>query len=111
MAEEISGYEGMKQILNSGIPDAVFCTSDLRALGAIRAIQETGLRVPDDIAVMGFDDLPFAEMSNIPLTTIQQPLYKMSERTVDIFDRIYRGETDLPKIYSLKGKLIKRASA
>ena len=111
MTEEISGYEGMKQILNSGIPEAVFCTSDLRAIGAIQAIRETGLRVPEDVAVVGFDGLPLAELYQTPLTTIHQPFLKMAEHTVDIFNQIESKGAVSDHIFSLKGELIKRDSA
>lgn len=111
MTEEISGYEGMKQILNSGVPDAVFCTSDLRAIGAIKAIQEEGYRVPEDIAVVGFDGLPLAELTNVPITTIQQPFLQMAEHTVDIFNRLESQEKSVNSIYSLDGELIIRDSA
>ncbi len=111
MTEEISGYEGMKQILNTSVPDAVFCTSDLRAIGAIRAIQEAGFKIPGDIAVVGFDGLPMAELYHIPITTIQQPFLQMAEHTVDIFNRIERQESSIEKIHSLNGELIQRSSA
>lgn len=111
MTEEISGYEGMKQILNTNVPDAVFCTSDLRAIGAIRAIQEAGYRVPGDIAVIGFDGHPMAELYNIPITTIQQPFLQMAEHTVNIFNRLERQESAINNIVSLDGELIQRDSA
>ena len=52
--------------------DAVFVTSDLMAVGAINVIQDNGKRVPSDIAVVGYDDLPIARFNNLPLTTIRQ---------------------------------------
>ena len=54
--------------------DAVFTNSDLTAIAAIHAIQERGKRVPEDIAVVGYDDLPIALYNNLPLTTIRQNL-------------------------------------
>jgi DNA-binding LacI/PurR family transcriptional regulator len=56
--------------LNTGVT-AVFISNDTVALGAMAAIREAGLTVPDDIAVVGFDDLPFSSYTNPPLTTIQ----------------------------------------
>ncbi|HZQ06522.1 MAG TPA: substrate-binding domain-containing protein, partial [Anaerolineae bacterium] len=55
-------------------PRAVFCASDAMALGALRALREVGKRVPKDIAVVGFDDLPFAARTEPPLTTVRQPI-------------------------------------
>lgn len=54
--------------------DAVFVNSDLMAIAAINVIQESGKRVPEDIAVVGYDDLPIATYNNLPLTTIRQDL-------------------------------------
>ncbi|WP_102128011.1 LacI family DNA-binding transcriptional regulator [Deinococcus planocerae] len=59
---------------------AVFASSDELALGVMSAAFKRGLRVPDDLSVMGFDDLPLAEMSLPPLTTVRQPLYGMGRR-------------------------------
>jgi LacI family transcriptional regulator len=66
-----SGYEQMKKLLDlSEPPDAVVASSDMNAVGAILAIEEAGLRVPEDIAVVGFDDAPFAELLRPALTTV-----------------------------------------
>lgn len=72
---DISGYLGMKRLL-SHRPDAVFAASDAMAFAAMRAIQEAGLCIPEDIAVVGFDDIPPAATSNPTLTTIRQPIQK-----------------------------------
>ena len=58
-------------------PDAVFVASDAMALGALRALRETNLRVPEDIAITGFDDMPFAARTDPPLTTVRQPIQRM----------------------------------
>jgi len=68
-----SGIAAMRQLLKQASDlDAVFACSDFMALGAIQAIQDSGKRVPDDIAVVGYDDLPVALYNNLPLTTIRQ---------------------------------------
>jgi LacI family transcriptional regulator len=68
-----SGYAAMVQLLNSGTPiTAVFAGNDEMALGAMYAIRERGLRVPEDISLVGFDDLPTARYFATPLTTIRQ---------------------------------------
>lgn len=59
-------------------PTAIFAQSDLEALGAYRAAQARGLRVPEDLSIIGFDDLPFAELASPPLTTIRQPLAEIA---------------------------------
>lgn len=72
------GRTAMQQLIaREDPPTAVFCASDTMATGAIRAIHEAGLNVPDDIAVVGFDDVPAASFSNPPLTTIRQPIYEL----------------------------------
>jgi DNA-binding LacI/PurR family transcriptional regulator len=55
-------------------PDALFTSSDDMAVGALRAIREAGLRVPEDVAMVGFDDMPFAVQTEPPLTTVRQPI-------------------------------------
>ncbi len=67
----VGGVNAMRQLLPHQ-PDAVFAGSDSMALGALQAIQEAGLNVPQDIALVGFDDFPIASTSNPPLTTIRQ---------------------------------------
>ncbi len=70
-----SGVAAMQRLLEQAPDlDAVFANSDLMAIGAIRAIQDRGKRVPEDIAVVGYDDLPIAVYNNLPLTTIRQNL-------------------------------------
>ena len=58
--------------------------SDMMAIGAIRTLRERGLRVPDDVALVGFDDAPMARHSDPPLTTIHQPIQAMSEKAVEV---------------------------
>jgi LacI family transcriptional regulator len=68
-----SGREAMVRLLEADDPPtAVFAASDMMAMGAMRAIQAAGLTVPDDIAVVGFDDIQVAAMAHPPLTTIRQ---------------------------------------
>ncbi len=67
-----AGYRAMLDILDTGRPvDAVFCFNDTMAIGALRALRERGLRVPDDVAVAGFDDIEEGQFSAPPLTTIR----------------------------------------
>jgi len=79
------GYDAMKQILqNKALPTAVFCTSDPMALGAMRAIREEGLVIPDDISVLGFDGLDISSMVSPSLTTVRQPLYEIGVKSAEI---------------------------
>jgi LacI family repressor for deo operon, udp, cdd, tsx, nupC, and nupG len=82
-------------------PTAIFCANDEMAMGCMHAIQRQGMSVPDDISVMGFDDIRYAAVSNPPLTTIAQPARDIGERTAQkILDAIEsRGErTTEPEI-------------
>ncbi len=75
---EKSGYQAMKRLLALDVPpSAVFCMCDAMALGALLAIRESGRSVPDDISVVGYDDLPFSRYTSPPLTTIHQPVFDM----------------------------------
>ena len=72
------GYLAMKKILAKGKKfTALFAFNDVSAIGAIRALEESGLRVPQDVSVLGFDDIYAAEFHNPALSTIRQPLFEM----------------------------------
>ncbi|HVN55760.1 MAG TPA: LacI family DNA-binding transcriptional regulator [Anaerolineaceae bacterium] len=71
------GYQSTQELLkHPNPPTAIFLANDIMAVGAIKAIHQAGLRVPEDISVAGFDDIPLASYSNPPLTTIRQPAYE-----------------------------------
>lgn len=75
---EKSGYEAMKRLLAlDNPPTAVFCMCDAMALGGLLAIRESGRITPEDISVVGYDDLPFSRYTSPPLTTIHQPVFEM----------------------------------
>jgi DNA-binding LacI/PurR family transcriptional regulator len=88
------GYEKMKQLLSlSDRPTALFACNDMMAFGAISAIKEAGLSVPEDVSVVGYDDIIFTSMFYPPLTTIQQPLFEMGGLAAQgLIDRINQGE-------------------
>lgn len=65
-------------------PDAVFAVSDVLAVGVVHAALEAGLRVPEDLAVVGFDGVPFTRSLNPPLTTIEQPMNQLGARSVQL---------------------------
>lgn len=73
-----SGYSMMKTLFKgNSLPSALVCCSDPIAIGAMKAIQEEGLRIPEDIALIGFDDIQDASFTNPPLTTIHAPMEEM----------------------------------
>jgi len=70
---ETLGYQAAQQLLGSKVSfDAIFAVTDLIAIGAMRAIQDAGLRIPEDVAIVGFDDMPLAAYVTPALTTVQQ---------------------------------------
>lgn len=80
-----AGYDAAGQLLASPErPTAFFCENDEMAIGAIKRIREAGLRVPDDISVAGFDDIPFAAFCDPPLTTIAQPAEAFGRHAVEM---------------------------
>ena len=81
---EHAGYQAAQTLIARGLPfDAVFAASDLIAMGAMRALTEHGLRVPEDVAVVGFDGTPMARFASPPLSTVVQDTSKAGELLVD----------------------------
>jgi len=79
------GYPYGKQLLVRKKPfTALLAYNDISAIGAIRAFQEAGLKVPEDISVVGFDDVPAAEFNHPSLTTVRQPLERMGQIAVEV---------------------------
>ncbi|MGW6895213.1 MULTISPECIES: LacI family DNA-binding transcriptional regulator [unclassified Streptomyces] len=77
---ERSGRQAVEQLLSAGTQfDSVFAHNDISAAGVLRALRAAGRSVPDDIAVVGFDDIPMAEHTEPPLTTVRQPTRQMGE--------------------------------
>jgi len=82
---EEGGVAATGRLIDAGVAfDAVFAASDLMAIGAMRALREAGRQVPDDVAVVGFDDIPAAAQAHPPLTTIRQPLYEMGRAATEM---------------------------
>jgi len=82
---QVSGYRMFREMFDAGdLPRAVFVENDLMALGCIQAARECGLKVPEDVAIVGFDDIPFASFPEVQLTTVRQPTYDMGRTAVEI---------------------------
>lgn len=110
--QEEGGYQSMQNLLKRpSPPTAVFAASDLMAIGALLAIKDAGLNIPDDIAVMGFDDIPVAKLVSPPLTTIAQPLESLGRRAAQmIFERLIGPAPETGRREELPYKLIVRQS-
>jgi DNA-binding LacI/PurR family transcriptional regulator len=107
-----SGYAATDRLLARGRPiTAIFAHSDLMAIGAIRRLRSEGLRVPDDVSVIGYDDLPVAAFVDPPLTTVHQPMREVGALAADILlDRIAGLDRDRGP-HLLPASLVVRQSA
>ncbi|GIH90410.1 LacI family DNA-binding transcriptional regulator [Planobispora siamensis] len=106
-----SGATAMRQLLRDDPAlDAVFAASDMMALGALQVLRQSGRRVPDDVAVVGFDDVPAAAYAEPPLTTVRHPIHDMGRELARLVLSLASGEdVDTPVI--LPTELIVRESA
>jgi DNA-binding LacI/PurR family transcriptional regulator len=106
-----SGKEAMTKLLQRHPPPtAVFVASDTVALGALQAIRACGLRAPEDIALVGFDDIPFAELVEPPLTTIRLPAYGLGWGAADLLIRAINREDIRQRSVLLESELVVRQS-
>ena len=90
--------------------DAVFAANDLMAFGVLQALRDAGRKVPDDVAVVGFDDIPAAALTHPPLTTVHQPLYEMGRTAAVMVMSGIRGD-DIAGRFELPTRLVVRASS
>lgn len=104
-----TGYEGAKKLLENNKLDGICCGNDLIAIGAIKALNEMKIKIPEDVKVIGFDDIQISQYVEPPLTTIKQPIYEMGEEAVKMLISIIEnksvGETKV-----LKTTLVERRS-
>ncbi|MGZ4372644.1 MAG: substrate-binding domain-containing protein [Gaiellaceae bacterium] len=106
-----SGYHATRRLLaGDEPPDAIAAASDTQAAGAIRAIEEAGLRCPDDIAVTGFDDASWARLLSPALTTVRQPAAEMGAAAVDTVLAMIEDSSLEPPTIQLQGRLMVRES-
>jgi DNA-binding LacI/PurR family transcriptional regulator len=107
-----SGYDGMRTLLRrEPAIDAVFCATDLMAVGALQALREVGRRVPEDVAVVGFEDAPIAVSAHPPLTTVHQSPEEMGREMVALLlETMAAPDVDRPGRI-LSTRLVVRASS
>ena len=91
--------------------DAVFAASDLMAGGALRALRAAGRRVPEDVALVGFEDAPVAGQTEPPLTTVHQPVEEMGRRMAELLIALIGREPVADSHVLLDTHLVRRASA
>ncbi len=91
--------------------DGLFVASDLMAGGVLQVLGDRGIRVPEDIAIVGFDDSPVAARAAVPLTTVAQPSVRQGWLMADVLIRVLAGEADVPRQTILETELVIRESA
>ena len=108
---ESSGYRLAHELLAlPEPPDALFCCSDSLAAGALDALLELGVNVPQDVAVVGFDNRHFAAHQQPPLTTVGLPLFEMGQLAGELLVATIRGEAPEPDVYKVPCSLVQRDS-
>ncbi|HEU5425499.1 MAG TPA: LacI family DNA-binding transcriptional regulator [Actinocrinis sp.] len=106
-----SGFKGTAELLSlANAPTAIFASSDQMALGGYEAVRQRGLRVPDDLSIIGFDDLPEVRWSSPPLTTVRQPLSDMGALAARTLLRLAGGERIESLRFELPTQLVVRDS-
>jgi DNA-binding LacI/PurR family transcriptional regulator len=107
-----SGYEAMEEILAAGArPSAVFAANDRMAIGAMHALREGGLRVPEDVSVVGLDDIELAAYQCPALTTVQQSFSEMASRSVHLLMDLLTGKAPEAVQIVIAPRLVVRQSA
>jgi LacI family transcriptional regulator len=111
-AGDKTGYDAMNKLLRLGrLPDAVFCHNDPTALGAMKAILDAGLRIPEDIAIIGCGNVKYSDCLRVPLSTIDQQCETMGERAATLALNLLKSKTTpLPETILLEPRLIARDS-
>jgi DNA-binding LacI/PurR family transcriptional regulator len=103
------GVEAAKELLRRPSVSAVFCYNDMTALGVLAALHRAGKRVPDDLSVIGFDDVPIVAHTEPPLTTIAQPKYELGRRAMEMALALINGQSDVCDVV-LTPRLVERES-
>ncbi len=106
-----SGYRALRELLARGKPfAALFAQNDQMAIGAMHALREAGKRVPEDVAVVGYDDIPVAEFCDPPLTTVRQPMCEVGQLATRLLIQTIEQSDSPPAPKLLKTTLVKRKS-
>jgi LacI family transcriptional regulator len=106
---DLGGYAVVQRLLPFH-PDAIFAASDAMASGALRALVDAGLRVPEDISLVGFDDIPFSSRTIPPLTTVRQPIQRMGSLAAETLIQIIEHHDSQPHQVILPTELIVRGT-
>jgi LacI family transcriptional regulator len=105
------GREAANELLTGkSPPTAIFAASDYVAVGVLNAAQSLGLSIPNDLSLVGFDDMPFASLLSPPLTTIRQPIRELGEAGANFLFQLINGQMEEPPELRLPVQLILRSS-
>lgn len=106
-----AGRAIMMKMLDAGRAEAYFCAADMIAIGAMSALESHGLRVPEDVGILGIDDIEMAAWDTINLTTLQQPIDKIVSSSVDLISAILQSESEFyPENRIFSTRLIERGT-
>jgi LacI family transcriptional regulator len=109
--DQMDGYIGAKKFLDlEKSPTAIFCSNDVMAMAAIDAVRERGMRVPEDVSILGFDDIPQSTLIHPALTTVRQPLEQMGRAATQMLLEILKDPEMKPSRIALPTELIIRDS-
>jgi LacI family transcriptional regulator len=105
------GRRAFRELISAGADfSAVVAANDLLALGCLEAMQEMGIRVPEDMSITGYDDFQFLDRMNPALTTVMVPKYDMGAEAASILLEMMDGEVQLPAVVKMKPQLVLRGS-
>ena len=108
---EVGGYKAAKKVFSrDNKPTAIFASNDKIAIGAIKAIKELGLKVPEDVSIIGFDNIEESKYLDPPLTTIQMKLYEMAKLATNTIINSIENDIDVPEHYNIPVTLVSRSS-
>lgn len=109
---EQTAYEATCRLLQlPEPPTAIFAANDVAAIGVLRAVKEANLRVPQDVAIVGYDGTPFTQLTEPPLSTVQQPASEMGRVATRLLIDIIEGQIPAERVMKLPVQLIARASS
>jgi LacI family transcriptional regulator len=105
------GHKAVERVLADGWPDAVFCANDVVALGVLRGLLEAGVNVPDDVSLVGYDDIEFAATSAVPLTSVRQPALQIGRTAAALLlEEIAQPDTHAHQQVMFRPELVARRS-
>ncbi|USD52211.1 substrate-binding domain-containing protein [Vibrio sp. SCSIO 43153] len=105
------GYQALKKMVQRGpLPSSIFVSNDMMAMGVINAANELGIKIPDDLSIIGYDDIHIAKFMSPSLTTIHQPKYRLGQAAVETLLTKLENYSKEPNVVQLEPTLVERNS-